>query len=344
MARDADAVIKSYAEEYPQYAHLLEDNPAQWLEAIGTKVKKISVAEHIKTVAFAYALWLQTANDTSFKTSVLSSFFEKRQRDNPRTTPLHLIVESVIEYGDDTPEGKKEARRLYNRDVQAILYLQSQGVLPQDVEERGARKGEGLNAWARRKKAAPEDDTGDSKDSPKPDTDETGGAASKSEPASPKAAPRTNEAPSPTITAPTSDTAARKGVASGSRGNFIEWRNGSDQPKAVALPDSAQASELVELVFKLLEDYAVWSAQQSASAVVQATSELVEQLGQGTVLQRGVPEVAESTLTFVKDLGDWLDARPGLASMKREHQKQLESLTATLDTLASTKAAVRKPS
>ncbi|MGO4524973.1 hypothetical protein AB4097_08930 [Microvirga sp. 2MCAF35] len=66
-----------------------------------------------------------------------------------RTDALQVLVEGLISYGGNTKAEQRLARRLYNRDVQAIKHLISKKVTPSNVVAMGLMPGEGLDSWSR---------------------------------------------------------------------------------------------------------------------------------------------------------------------------------------------------
>ena len=100
---------------------------------------------------FCHYVWIMSSRNRGYQ-AFLRNARQSRGRDNTRTTNLHLAVESVISYGDRTPQERTKKRSSYNRDVSAILHLYETGILPDEVVRLAKREGEGPEAWATKRR------------------------------------------------------------------------------------------------------------------------------------------------------------------------------------------------
>lgn len=150
---NADAMIEG-AESLIDTEQMLGRFPinvthSEQIEKVNLALRMNSRIDHVRSIALAYAFSEVAKRDGVFK-SYIDLLRDKRKRKNSRTTDLHLVIEDFISYGSDTSdEDNLNARKLYNRDVQAVKYLISQGITPDKVEGYSKKSGQGLDAWAR---------------------------------------------------------------------------------------------------------------------------------------------------------------------------------------------------
>lgn len=117
-------------------------------------VRKLSRKEHRKVVMSAYAYWIKSGSHQAYRTFVRHALDRRRAKNpkskhNPKTTCLHLIVESLVSYGDNDDDTRSHSK-LYSRDVQAIRWLNHSRIPPSGAIELAENKGEGLDIWAER--------------------------------------------------------------------------------------------------------------------------------------------------------------------------------------------------
>lgn len=146
LVGSADAFLDEQKELSRALDNFLQD-PVGSLENSVDIVSKATNKQHIKAVAFAYSLWLKSSTNPSYR-KLIEKAWQRRSKLDKRTTPLHLLVESVVLYGDGTKKSRSDNRGLYNRDVCAIRYLHFRKIGPNEVEDYQSNGNGGLRAWS----------------------------------------------------------------------------------------------------------------------------------------------------------------------------------------------------
>lgn len=145
---------EAFLDRQPELSRLAEQmtgRPDEWVRLAAKSVRKITREQHIRAIAFAYSVWIKANLNPAYRAFV-DAAKAKRKRIHGKTTELHLIVESIISYGDDSQETRNAKRTLYNRDVQLIRNLYEADIGPDEVEDVVSRPGEGLKKWSRKGK------------------------------------------------------------------------------------------------------------------------------------------------------------------------------------------------
>ena len=147
--RDAQVYLRKIAGLQPG-TELSLPSHFEKLRASFQTLKKANNAQHVEAVAHVYALAVAWKHDLLYLPFVELLAADIGKSIGPRTDALHVLLEARIGYGGDSPEARKDAKRLYSRDVQAIRYLASQTIEPSSVLALAEQHGEGLDAWSRR--------------------------------------------------------------------------------------------------------------------------------------------------------------------------------------------------
>ncbi|KLK93917.1 hypothetical protein AA309_05380 [Microvirga vignae] len=150
VAEGADAFL----ERYPQDARdleLMREDPATWLRREVQNLQKMSRDQHVKHLALTYTMYAKAAQDDGYRKALVGLLAARRKKVTKQTHFADLLVELMFTYGDDTPENRSRYRRLYNRDAHAIRYLMAAKIPPDQVEELARQKGEGPDAWSRKR-------------------------------------------------------------------------------------------------------------------------------------------------------------------------------------------------
>ena len=127
---------------------------AAWLQRAGLNIRKASDAQHVESIALAYATYIRISA-SPLRAAIMAELETLSGRKRSRTThDMHLIVERFVSYGGETVAERLAARKLISRDVRAIQHLEAAKVLPSRIQALAATPGEGLHAWARQNAAA----------------------------------------------------------------------------------------------------------------------------------------------------------------------------------------------
>ncbi|WP_144259469.1 hypothetical protein [Methylocystis sp. ATCC 49242] len=110
-------------------------------------VAKASREQHYRAFAYAYALWIHICCHPNTRELVFELASKCRLKLTEKTHPLRLCMQTLMHYGED----HRKAEKLYSRDVQAAEYLKSEKIRPSEVVQKALEKGQGLDAWARKK-------------------------------------------------------------------------------------------------------------------------------------------------------------------------------------------------
>ena len=140
----------NFIEKTPHLKAFSRETEATGVVALKKLVLAFSKAtqkSHFNAIAFAFAFWVRSANNESYK-AIIEQWRSSRQKKDKRTTDLHLIVENCIVYGENSVEERRLKRGLYNRDVRAILYAADNGIAPDQFEDKVQDYGEGLRKWS----------------------------------------------------------------------------------------------------------------------------------------------------------------------------------------------------
>lgn len=139
--------------ENPHYQRVVDEaitHPGD-LEKVAERVRIATKKSHVEALALAYAFWIQASFNASYSDFILAAA-RKRKRIRSDTTRLHLIVDQFVTYGDDDQSATGSKRGLYSRDVRIILWMQQQGISPDQLRELGDQPGEGLVIWDKRQR------------------------------------------------------------------------------------------------------------------------------------------------------------------------------------------------
>jgi hypothetical protein len=152
MRDDADPSLLDSAKRYLEEDETLSElakkvGSADDLVTIAAKAMlKLSEEQQLKAVITAYAFWIQSGTTLAFK-RLIEQEFRKLTKPSSRTSKLGLAVRSQIFYAD---RNGLPNHKLISRDVQALRWLNSEKISPEEAIEKGKEKGEGLDFWARR--------------------------------------------------------------------------------------------------------------------------------------------------------------------------------------------------
>lgn len=105
-----------------------------------------------RSIANAYSVYAMYKENNLVKNSIISAARELNIILKKDYTPLRLIVELHISYGEnETKEDIRNAGKHYSRDVTVIKNLIKRNIKPSEVVALSAKPGEGLTAWQRYK-------------------------------------------------------------------------------------------------------------------------------------------------------------------------------------------------
>ena len=111
-----------------------------------------SMKQRYESIAKAYSVYAMFNENNIVRESMIEAADKLNIKLKTGYTPLRLIVELHISYGDnETKEDVRRAGKLYSRDVTVIKNLIKRNVKPSDVVALSAKPGEGLQAWQRYK-------------------------------------------------------------------------------------------------------------------------------------------------------------------------------------------------
>jgi hypothetical protein len=129
------------------------------------RARKISAAfvrqsreQYLVAISLALGLYYAAAVTDNPEQVLQDLIKDTGQRVTARTTTAQIVVRTVIDYGD-TKEELKDNRQYVSRDALAIDHLVRHAVFPEDVVELAKKKGEGLDAWARKETLAKKAET-----------------------------------------------------------------------------------------------------------------------------------------------------------------------------------------
>lgn len=122
-----------------------------WLTDQLSDYRKLSRKQHYELIARAYATIASVVDYPARKDAVIDFIKGKGRNLSARTSIIRLVIEQFIYYGDESDDkSKKQASKLYSRDVAAIRHLSEQGIVPSKVVEHSEKTGEGLDQWSRK--------------------------------------------------------------------------------------------------------------------------------------------------------------------------------------------------
>lgn len=149
ITNDAEAFLQSSL-QMPRLVELNENERVEWLTTCFVDAKLLSRRQHHELIARAYATYAAMKRDESLRYSLKEAWRSKGRVVDARLTPLRMIVELFIYYGDEKdPAEKKRAGKLYSRDVAAISNLIAHEIGPSQVIQKSEVAGEGLDKWCR---------------------------------------------------------------------------------------------------------------------------------------------------------------------------------------------------
>ncbi|WP_156295468.1 hypothetical protein [Methylobacterium aquaticum] len=308
----------------------LEQDPDEWLKFVGSAIKKLTVKKHVSRIALAYAIWKKSQNDPRLHAALVRTLSIRREKPSSRTKTIHLAVECVISYGDDSAHGKREARKLYNRDVRAILYLDSINILPSEVEALAEKSGQGLNQWARGGHSRAHSEA------------EKPGPSSKQKHEAPNAPGDQNRSVGDVYVPVRRFDSSRNDRKTGSSArppDVIEWTSGEEQIQVLSLPANPQMKGLIEKAFSLLQIAATQIATVEAQrgrvidAAIDSTADFMSAVGlsddnrgRGIVPAEQLAALSAVASRFITDLGKLVSEQSTSESQLEERQRRLQAL------------------
>lgn len=353
MIASADAVIARITSKFCVEGSLQHD-PDKWLSRVGDAVRKMSNKEHLSRLEIAYALTVKAQSDPRIHDDMLQFLGSKRLRISNRTTILHLLVEHVIIYGENSHASRREARKLYNRDVRAVRHLEKTNVPPDQVVKLGRQRGQGLNTWARGGKIGKILSLENSNPLLDHQNDDDKNSALSNNYIQSRMLPRYVDRQSKQAGGDQRENNPENYI------DTIEWKSEDSLVRRIFLPATPEAKALVENVFELLRasaelitarkptSVAMPTADSdraiAVSKIVDSATDLMNGLGSSdtshapkSIPKRKLSGVSEPASKFLSDLSQHISDQPITERQIHKERARLELIPKTRKTKANSK-------